>query len=202
MTPRHRVGKGSSGARNPARWVPGSVSHTMTPDSGPTAGRPGLGFKLRSSDFLGLPRVAYAQDERVGLRSALLFCCAVFSRVMSIPNTRTRAPSSSAGSGGWWKQGSRLAFHSHAPPPPPSPAPGPGPASLWGRRPCPPVQAGPQRPRSPATQPELQLRLLLARQLHDQSGRGQCVPKRRCPLDPSFPAGSPCPSGCGSRPAS
>lgn len=171
----------------------------MTPDSGPTAGRPGLGFKLRSSDFLGLPCVAYAQGKRVGLRSALLFCCAVFSCVMSIPNTRTRAASSSAGSGGWWKQGSRLAFHSHAPAPRLRPP--------WARHPCGADVLAPlcrRDPRDPEVQPPSRSCSCVSSLPGSCTTRaavdGACA-KRRCPLDPSFPAGSPCPSGCGSRPA-
>lgn len=95
-----------------------SVSHTVTPDSGPTAGSPGLTFSPGPLNVLRLPHVAYPQDKCVGLRSAFLFRCVIFSHVMSTLNTRARAPGSSAGSREWWEQGSRLPFHSHGTLPP------------------------------------------------------------------------------------
>lgn len=95
-----------------------SVSQTVTPESGPTAGRPGLTFKPRFLNVLRSPHVAYPQDKCVGLRSAFLFHYVIFSHVMSTLNTRARVPGSSAGSREWWEQGSRLPFHSHGTPTP------------------------------------------------------------------------------------
>ena len=169
-----------------------SVSHTVTPDSGPTAGSPGLTFSPGSLNVLRSPHVAYPQDKCVGLRSAFLFRCVIFSHVMSTLNTRARAPGSlQAPESGGNKVRGCLSIHT---------APLPPQAWLiillcrWDPR-DPNTQAG-----SPATQPGPRLPLLLVRGLVLQAMHNVCSNQGVLWI-PASPAGSPCPSGCCNRPS-
>lgn len=95
----HGVGRGTMGII----VLHGSCQGLCFPHSDPRlrshSWKPRAHIQSRASECpMRLPHVAYPQDKCVGLRSAFLFRCVIFSHVMSTLNTRARAPGSSAGS--------------------------------------------------------------------------------------------------------
>lgn len=121
------MGMGSAGTAQPSKVCAStSISHRMTPDSDPTAGRPGLGFQSRSSNskpialssILGLAIHQISVLPSAMCVSALLcflirrfhfLCC---DNCLGHQGWNSHGSASSRGP---WTQGWRLAFRSHSP---------------------------------------------------------------------------------------